>query len=78
METGKLMTIHLSRCALSFPNVLSACKGVIWLLIAAVAEVPPAVSLGFSLYLPFIHRSRALGIFIFESERYVFATPHDD
>ena len=72
------MTVHLSRCTLFFPDVLSACKGVIWLLIATVAEVPPVVSLPPSLCLPFIHRLLALGIFIFESERYVFPTPHDD
>ncbi len=52
METGEVMTVLLGPCVL-FPNVLSACKGVTWLLIATVAEVPPAVSLRFSLYLSF-------------------------
>ena len=63
METGEVMTVLLGPCALLFPNVLSACKGVTWLLIATVAEVPPAVSLRFSLYLSFypsIPRPRSL------------------
>lgn len=72
------MTVHLSRCTLSFPDVRSAFKGVIWLLIATAAEVPPVVSLALSLCLPFIHRLLAIGIFIFGSERYVFPIPHDD
>lgn len=53
METGEVMTALLGPCALLFPNVLSACKGVTWLIIATVAEVPPAVSLRFSLYLSY-------------------------
>jgi len=59
----------------TFSDVFSACKGVIWLLLATVAEVPPVVSLAISLHFSFISsRLLIIGTYMPESERYLFTT----
>jgi len=44
METGVVLAILSARGVLS-TDILIISKGLIWLLIATLAEVPPAVSL---------------------------------
>ena len=54
-----------------YTYVFSVRKGLIWLLLATIAEVPPAVCLTYFLaHLLFTHHHAMAGIYCFESERY--------
>ena len=44
METGELLVLLAGRCVFSAYMVIRIHKGVIWLLVATIAEVLPAVS----------------------------------
>ena len=48
MDTGRNIIVLLICRALSLATCFSVRKGVLWLLIATVAEVPPAVNLACS------------------------------
>jgi len=55
--------------ALRFADIFSYCEGVIWLMIATAAEVPPVVGLSSFLFLSFSFISACvLGIFDLEFE----------
>jgi hypothetical protein len=49
-----------------FTYVFSVPKGVIWLLVAAIAEIPPVVSLRIFFYVSFTSPLLASGIYLFE------------
>jgi hypothetical protein len=53
LETGGIATISLSCDALSILTCFRFCKGIMWLLLATVAEIPPLVSSAYSFSRPF-------------------------
>jgi hypothetical protein len=73
LDTGAVAAVFVEGDIHKFTNVMFTHKGIIWLLLATVAEVPPTVRLGiFFAPLIFAHRHSRTGVHFFESQWYVF------
>jgi hypothetical protein len=76
LETGAVMMFMTDYDAHSLINVMSVLKGIIWLLLATVAEVPPSVrwpaGVGYLTCSPRLHSSpfHVTGIYSLESKWY--------